>query len=540
MIKRKDAKSKISVGKNAHHTPSPWLSLVAIAVIGMAIAFSPTQADQSDSAIRQTSVITTNNGSPMQATIEQIDLENKSVAISVGSSTIIDMNVPLVRTSVTTPDIAEITVLSPRQVLVTGKSIGTTQIVLWDEKDNRLVFAVNVEPDLTRLRAAIKEIAPEADVEVHSLKGTIILSGLIPDTDVADRIMNVAKIISDKVNNQMVLAGEQQVLLRCTVAEVNKRAVRQLGINGWLAGDNIRDVFVVSQLGGINPTNIGLSPTTDIIAPGALTFGTPGVPLGTTPQLSLGFPRVQMQVFFRALQSNNLLRVLAEPNLIALNGQTATFLAGGEFPIPVSQGISGAVTVEFREFGVQLAFTPTILGREMIRLNVAPEVSELDFSAAVQIAGFTVPGLTQRRAETTIELASGSTIAIAGLLQETMAGINDRIPGLGDIPVLGQLFRSEEYQQDLTELVILVTPELVSAMHPDQVAALPGEDLTPPNDWQLYGLGMLQGEPAVSEKDPDQALESKMDPTYRKYSSSLDQMSLHGTWGVADASETMP
>ncbi|MHC4795198.1 MAG: type II and III secretion system protein family protein, partial [Planctomycetota bacterium] len=378
----------------------------------------------------------------------------------------------------------------------------------------------------------------EVDVEVFN--GAIVLSGRVPDVDMIDRIVSLAEAFAPNVRNQMVLAGEQQVLLRCTVVELNKRAIRQLGVNGWLAGDNIRDMWAVTQIGGINPSNISLSPIDNMMPTldsNAIAFGTPGVPLGPSPQLSLIFPRAQMQLFFQALRRNNLLRVLAEPNLIALNGQTASFLAGGEFPIPVSQGISGAVTVEFREFGVRLSFTPTIIGRGMIRLHVTPEVSELDFSAAVVVGGFNVPGLTQRRAETTIELASGSTIAIAGLLKEELAGVVERIPGLGDIPILGQLFRSVDYRSQITELVILVTPEVVSAMGPDQVAALPGDSISIPDDWELFGLGLLEGQGSIPEPDSEEALKDKVSPKYRKYSGSPEQMSLHGPWGMAAASE---
>jgi pilus assembly protein CpaC len=489
---------------------------------------------------KQPAMVAKPQGSDMQATVLCTDKSQRRLVIATGTSTVIDLNVPLARTSVTTPEIAEVTVLSPRQLLVSGKSLGTTQLILWDDQNNRLVFAVIVEPDVTRLRLAIEEMSPESEVDVEVFNGAIVLSGRVPDVDMIDRIVSLAEAFAPNVRNQMVLAGEQQVLLRCTVVELNKRAIRQLGVNGWLAGDNIRDMWAVTQIGGINPSNISLSPIDNMMPTldsNAIAFGTPGVPLGPSPQLSLIFPRAQMQLFFQALRRNNLLRVLAEPNLIALNGQTASFLAGGEFPIPVSQGISGAVTVEFREFGVRLSFTPTIIGRGMIRLHVTPEVSELDFSAAVVVGGFNVPGLTQRRAETTIELASGSTIAIAGLLKEELAGVVERIPGLGDIPILGQLFRSVDYRSQITELVILVTPEVVSAMGPDQVAALPGDSISIPDDWELFGLGLLEGQGSIPEPDSEEALKDKVSPKYRKYSGSPEQMSLHGPWGMAAASE---
>jgi len=300
-------------------------------------------------------------------------------------------------------------------------------------------------------------------------------------------------------------------------------------------------MFAVNQLDQINPVNIGGGPVGNIIQSGGIPFATDqdGLVLQATPTLSVGFPRVQMQLFFQALRENTLLRVLAEPNLIALSGQEASFLAGGEFPVPIPQGISGSVTIEFKEFGIRLSFTPTVIGRQMIRLKVSPEVSEPDFTTAVQFAGFVIPGLTQRKAETTIELASGTTIAMAGLLSESVRATSRKIPGLGDVPVLGALFSSVNFQKSLTELVILVTPELVSSMQPDQVAAVPGQFMQDPNDFELFGLGMLEGKPVPEGPDGDAALETDISPKYRKFRSSPTQMSLHGPWGQAEASETV-
>jgi pilus assembly protein CpaC len=222
--------------------------------------------------------------------------------------------------------------------------------------------------------------------------------------------------------------------------------------------------------------------------------------LGPAPTLSLGFPRVQMQVFIQALRENGLLQVLAEPNLVTISGQEATFLAGGEYPIPVAQRDS--VTVEFREFGIRLRFTPTVLSPDVIRLHVAPEVSEPDFSTAVRIGGFTVPGLIQRRVETVVELGPSQTFAIGGLLSEKTRATSSKVPALGDLPVLGALFSSVEYQNSETELVVLVTPELVAPLNPDQVTCVPGADHVPPNDWELFGLGQIEGQARPAAHPP--------------------------------------
>ncbi len=480
-------------------------------------------------------------GTATGATVRSASLSQQKVVIPVGSSTIIDVKEPLTRASVAQPEVAEVTILTPLQVLVTGRGVGATQMILWDKENKQLVFNVMVEPELGQLRAAIAELSPGAPVEIRVVRDAIVLLGRVPDVDTAERVVSLAKVISPNVQNQLIVAGEQQVLLRCTVAEVNKRSLRELGINGWLAGDNIRDVFAVNQIGGINPVNIGAFGDQNVIRPGGLLFGTDqkGLNMQTTPTFSLGFPRVQMQLFFKAMRENDLLRVLAEPNLIALNGQQAKFVVGGEFPIPIPQGISGSVTIEFKEFGIQLKFQPTVIGRQIIRLKVEPEVSELDPTTAVTLQGFFVPGLRKRSAVTTVELASGSTIALAGLLSEEVRAVSQKLPALGDVPVLGALFSSVNYQKQVTELVILVTPELVSGMNPDQVTGVPGQYKTDPTDWQLFGLGMVEGEPSVDESVPQDALETDAPTHYRKFSSKPDQMSLHGPWGPEDSLESI-
>lgn len=481
--------------------------------------------------------------SNMTVAVRQSGATSQQIALSVGRSAILELSEPVKRVQTATAEIAEVKVLSPRQVLITGKAVGRTQVLLWDEREGQLIVSVFVQLDLAELQAAIAQIAPGADVQARAIQETVVLSGSVPDVDSATRIEEIARAFSPKMQNLMKVAGMHQVMLRCTVAEVNKRAIRQLGINGWMAGDNLRDIFAVNQIAGINPVNIGGQVAVpNIIQDGGIPFITDrsvGLPLTPRPQLSIGFPRVQMQLFFQAMRENDLLRVLAEPNLVALSGQEASFLAGGEFPIPVPQGAYGTVTIEYRQYGVRLKFTPTVIGRQMVRLKVTPEVSEQDFTNAIQLGGYVVPGLRSRTATTMIELASGSTIAIAGLLSEQTRGISQKVPGLGDVPVLGALFSSVDYQKNLTELVILVTPELVDGMQPDQVPPVPGQFHTDPNDWELFGLGMVEGQPAPDTSDDSAALEMGYAPKYRKVRSSPEQMSLHGPWGPADPVETV-
>ena len=413
------------------------------------------------------------------------------ISVPVNRGVLVDFNVPVREVRIANPDIADVQPTTPRQLLINGKSYGTTQLVVAVDGDVRQSFTVSVDLDLERLRASIRAIVPRAQVKVVSLLDSVVLTGSVPDIDAAERIVEVAGVYSSRVINHMVVAGVHQVLLRCTVAEVNRSATRQLGFNGWMAGDNFRDMFAVQQIGGINPVNIGAAADASVTASIPFLTDASGLGLSPTPTLSFGFPRLEMQLFIQALHENGLLQVLAEPNLVTISGQEATFLAGGEYPIPVSQRDS--VTIQFREFGVRLKFTPTVLNNSAIRLRVAPEVSEPDYSTAVTLGGFTVPGLVQRKVETVVELGPGQTFAIGGLLSERARATSSKVPGLGDIPVLGALFKSTEYQSSQTELVVLVTPELVAPLIPNQIRYVPGADHIPPNDWELFGLGKLEG-----------------------------------------------
>lgn len=496
------------------------------------VAFGP-EAEEPATA----EIVITGSTADMQATLRQMDVSRQHIAVQVGASVIMDLSFPPKRLAVATAEIADVKIISPRQILVTGVVVGKTQVILWNEEDEQLVFIVNVEPDLAVIKETIRRIVPTARVDVQAVGDTIVLTGQVAEVKEAERIVQIAEIIVPKVTNQIHVAGQQQVLLRCTFAEVDKRSTRQLGVNAWMAGDHTRDFFFVNQIGGINPVNIGAGPTGNIRNGLVFATDTDGLPLTTVPEFSFGFTKLQIQFFLKALRQNNLLRVLAEPNLVALNGQQAEFLAGGEFPIPVAQGY-GSVGVEYKDYGIILTFVPTVIGRQKIRLMVGTEVSALDSSVAVALTGYAVPGLTKRRAGTTVELASGSTIAIAGLLSEEIRGLSQRIPALGDVPVLGALFSSVEYQRSLTELVVLVTPELVGAMHPDQVPPLPGLEMTEPDDFELFGLQMLEGRPLTELAAPEQALEDEP-PNYRRFTCSPEQMSLHGPWGIADATETI-
>lgn len=425
--------------------------------------------------------------------ISDVATAGQLVRVPVNKSVMIDFSVPVKEARLAKAEIAEVTATSPRQVLITGKSFGTTQLIVWLGENEQKVFDLAVDIEMERLAASIRTAVPRAKVQAHALMDAVVLTGSVPDADSAKRVMEVANAFAPKVMNQLKVAGVQQVLLRCTVAEVNRRATRQLGFNGWIAGDDFRDVFIASNLDGINPTNIGAvaGAAASGLTPIPFAVGSDGIPVTGRTTMTFGFPRVQMQIFVQALRENGLLRVLAEPNLVTVNGQEANFLAGGEFPVPVPS--DSGIGIEYREFGVKLRFTPAVISENLVRLKVAPEVSEPDFTTAITILGTTVPGLAQRKVETVVELGSGQTFAIGGLLSDRVRSTSRKVPGLGDVPVLGSLFSSVDYQSDESELVILVTPELVEPVSGEQITYIPGSSYRQPNDFELFMLGKLEG-----------------------------------------------
>lgn len=494
-----------SGGVVGHRFPTGVVRPVSRVVAGVALALELAGPAGGGAVLAQ-------EASTFVARVQNMDDDRQRIVVPVNRSVLVETSVETARADVIASTICDVQPVSPTQLLITGRSFGTTQVILWGEADRRSLLEVSVELDLRALQEAIATIDPQAQVEAKSVQGSIVLTGTCSGAETASRIVDIASLFlpaagaggatlapggGGGVRNHLRVAGEQQVLLRCIVAEVNRSASRQLGVNGFLAGDEFRDMFVVNQIGSINPINIGAAADASVLSDIPFLTGTEGIPLTPSPTLSLGFPRVQMQLFLRALTDNSLLKIMAEPNLVCISGQTATFLAGGEFPIPVPQG-NQQVTIEFREFGVKLDFTPVVNAHQRIRLRVRPEVSETDFSAAIQIQGFAVPGLTNRSAETTVEVGNGQTIAIAGLLSEEVRAVASRIPGMGDLPVLGALFRSVDFRRDLTELVILVTPEIVAAMDPQQVSLLPGQFIAPPTDFELYALGLLEGAPRAA------------------------------------------
>jgi pilus assembly protein CpaC len=429
-------------------------------------------------------------GQPAGSAVVVAQDSTEPLKVYIGESRVIRPPWPVARVSVTDPDVANVEVLTPEQILVLGKKAGTTDLMAWSADEKVWRTRIDVGIDLARLSADIKSLFPDSEVSVSVAQNIVVLGGLLRRVEEAQHIRAFMEQTGLPYIDRTSIAGVQQVLIRVRVAEVSRKAIRTLGVNAFYNGE---DAF------------LGLTPGP--VSGGALTSG--GVP---NPNISIfgSVPDWDLTYFIQALSENQYLRVLAEPNLKCLSGEEANFLAGGEFPIPIVQNAAGtgttsnaSITIEYKEFGVRLRFRPQVLGDNTIRLQVAPEVSELSDVGAVTIQGFQVPSLLTRRAETTLELKSGQTFAMAGLLSQTANSRNSRIPGFGDLPILGSLFRSVRYSSGETELVVMVTADLVEPLNVDEATAVPGGIHKDPNDWELYAMGKLVGaqRPIVSPSD---------------------------------------
>jgi len=403
--------------------------------------------------------------------------------LGVGKSQVVDLTTPIKRASLANPEVADTVVLSPKQIYLTGKSVGVTTLTLWKENGELFsAFDVTVSPDLSQLREQLHKMLPdEKDISVMATHDHVTLSGTISNLARQSRALEIAEPYAPKkIVNLLQVGGAQQVMLEVRVAEMDRNLIRRMGINmnGVGAGNN----FGVTSLNSI----------TELSGPGGLSdpvgqFVTSAV--NALVRFQTG--SITWTSFIDALKQEDVVKVLAKPTLVAVSGQEAQFLSGGEFPFPIPQAF-GVVTIQYKKFGVGLSFTPTVLTNNRISMAVSPEVSELDFANALQIQGFIIPTISTRRATTVVELADGQSFAIAGLLRDNVREQVQKFPVLGDIPVLGALFRSSRYTKNQTELVIIVTPHFVKPMDVAQ-QALPTDTFIEPNDWEFYLMGWTDG-----------------------------------------------
>ena len=416
------------------------------------------------------------------------------VKLTLNKSQTIRLGTAFADVLVGSSDIADVVPLSDKTIYLLGKKIGTTNVSILDG-DKRLVGLVDVEvrPDVQAIASQVRQSTGEAHLTVDSQGDRVLLGGVADDAPAVDRAMQVAP--PGTVNLTQV-RSPQQVMLKVRFVEVNRNADRELGVRFQSA---TRNSVVSSGVSGVSTAVSGSSVTNGLLTASlgtALSAATSGaVPFGTIVQ-SFGGGGSQIDVFISALESRGLLRSLAEPNLIANSGEKAEFLAGGEIPIPIAnQTFNGSpqITVSYKEFGVKLAFTPTVLKNRQIHLDLEPEVSNIDPSLAVAVGGgVSVPGLTKRRAKTSVDLHDGQSFAIAGLLQTQSNRTIDQLPWLGSVPVLGALFRSTQYQASETELVVIVTPELVKPVKPNNPLASPLDTTIPANDYDLFVDGRTE------------------------------------------------
>jgi pilus assembly protein CpaC len=387
--------------------------------------------------------------------------EGQTVHILVGKSVMINVQVPMTRVLSSNPTAVETLAISPTQVVVEGKAAGASSLIMWDDAGHSQMLDVLVDADVSGLRSAIEHAYPDEHIEVSADAGRLILTGAVSSTAIVEDLAKMAGHYSKEVVNSVTvpLAHERQVLLEVKFAEVDRARIDQLGFNILSTGaTNTVGTLSTQQFGPPNLASSGGSSSSTGSLPGKASLAVPDL-----LNIFLFRPDLNLGLTIKDLQQKNVLQILAEPNLMALNGQKASFLSGGEFPFPVVQGGQnvGTVTIQFRPFGVKLDFVANVQRDNVIRLHVSPEVSTLDFTNALNISGFTVPAISTRRAETEIELKDGQSFGIAGLLDRRAQVQLSKVPGIGDIPVLGQLFRSRTINKSNSELIVLVTPHIV-------------------------------------------------------------------------------
>jgi pilus assembly protein CpaC len=380
---------------------------------------------------------------PASATGQQIlSQAQRTVQIQRGASVLLRLDSEAVRISIADPAVADIISHTAREHELLGRAIGTTTMIVWQVNGVAQLYTIEVSADIGPLQDQIRTLFPNANITVTTSGNAILLSGAVRDPGVVRRVLQLAEATGAPVINNIQAPTAEQILLHVRFAEIGKSALARLSADMFFQNlGNVEGVVSEGQRTDLETLSSGIV------------------------RLFLIGRDAELDAVIRALRSNGEFRSLAEPNLITLEGQEATFLAGGELPIPAVQGgtagASNAVTIQFKEFGVRLSFTPHVTPSGTIRLRVAPEVSSLDFANALTISGFSIPALLTRRVETNVELAPGQHLAIAGLLDNSQSENIDKIPLLGDLPIIGALFRSREKRQDRTELLVLVTPHIV-------------------------------------------------------------------------------
>ncbi len=389
------------------------------------------------------------------------------IRVTLGKSIVIDYPEDVSRISTSNPEVIDYVPVSSREILLHAKGVGAATLVVWAKSGQRNFYNVSVEQNLEPLKKLIQDTFPKEEIRIQSSRDSITISGLVSTVAVADRLNELIKPLAKSVVNNLAIKPppiDKQIMLRVKFAEINRNASKQFGINLISTGAGNTPGLV--STGQFSPTR-----------PSELTGSIGGGTAGTTSSFNLtdalnifAFrPDLNLAATIRLLQQEGLLQILAEPNLVTTNGKEASFLVGGEFPVPVLQGggSAGAVTIQFREFGIRLTFLPRLTEHGTLKMHVKPEVSTIDLANAVSISGFTIPALATRRIESDIELGQGQSFVIGGLIDDRTTETFARIPGLSSIPLIGELFKSRNETRAKTELLVMVTPELVDPMAAD-------------------------------------------------------------------------
>jgi len=395
--------------------------------------------------------------------------------VPMNRAVVVEADAPFAEISIANPGIADISTLSDRTIYVLGKTPGRTTLTLLGP-DGRLIanVEVRVTPDIAEFKERLRQILPGEPVEVRTANDGIVLSGIVSSTAALDRAMELAqRYAPDRVSNLMSVGGTQQVMLEVKFAEMSRTVSKSLSASlGFNGGGGVT---------ATGETGTWLLGANDISNPALANSE------GTQGSLRLGFNAgaFQVGILLEALESKGVVRTLAEPNLTALSGQEANFLAGGEYPVPVVDPTTGAIAVTYKPFGIELKFTPRVVDQDIINLELTAAVSGIDPTTSITNNGFSVSGFRRRETSTTVEMRDGQSFAIAGLLQDDFRDLNGQVPWLGDIPVLGALFRSAEYKRQQSELVIIITAHLVTPTR-GEAFALPTDRIRPPTEAELF------------------------------------------------------
>lgn len=411
---------------------------------------------------------------------------SSALQVPMNRAVVVESDVSFAELSIANPGIADISTLSDKSIYVLGKAPGRTTMTLLGA-DGRLIsnVEVHVTPDIAEFKERLRQILPGEPIEVRTANDGIVLSGTVSSTAKLDRALDLAnRYAPERVSNLMSVGGTQQVMLKVRFAEmqrsVSKSLSASLGVSGSVFGGNL------GTKGGSNTFATGSNVTN------AISGGDYSPPDGTNGAMTLGFSAgsLQFAVLLEALESKGMVRTLAEPNLTALSGQEAKFLAGGEYPIPIAT--TDGITIHYKPFGVELNFTPVVVDGDVINLTINASVSSIDSTVTLEAGGFTINAFKRRDTSTTVEMRDGESFAIAGLLQDDFRDLKGQVPWLGDIPVLGALFRSTEYARAQSELVIIVTPHLVTPTR-GEALALPTDRIKLPTERELFLFGKVNG-----------------------------------------------